>query len=178
MHTHSLSQQPLQPLLPADFHPSQGSHERCPTRFLTLALQELFGNTLHGMAAAVWGLNLSFNTKDTCDSSIKGLINTLTDAGMQVNLHDPLYKPNQAREHYPDNRVQLMENRYATLTGSDLLVIWNPSACFADIDIGLLHLHMNNPVIIDMCNLLDRHTMRYNNIQYYNNAHNYNNAQH
>ncbi len=104
---------------------------------------------------ALWGLSFKANTDDMREASSVALVEYLSARGMRIRAYDPEAK-HKAREMFANNeRVDVLENEYQALEGSQALAViteWNQ---FRTPDFERIKQTLSAPVIFDGRNLYD-----------------------
>jgi UDPglucose 6-dehydrogenase len=120
---------------------------------LTKKIRKYFKNDLAGKTIAVWGLAFKPNTDDIREAPALTIIDELLELGARVRAFDPEAMDN-VRAIY-GNRIQLVDNMYATLEGADCLAIMTEWAEFRTPDFGRIKSMLKESVIFDGRNLYD-----------------------
>ena len=124
---------------------------------LLRVLVKRMGEDLSGKTIAVWGLAFKPNTDDMREAPSLVTIEGLLERGARVVAHDP-EAMTEARRRFGD-RIELSEDDYAALAGSDALVIhteWNP---YRRPDFDRMKAEMAQPLVFDGRNLYDPQRM-------------------
>lgn len=104
---------------------------------------------------ALWGLSFKANTDDMREASSVALIEYLSARGMRIRAYDPEAN-HKARAMFANNeRVDVLENEYQALEGSQALAViteWNQ---FRTPDFERIKQTLSAPVIFDGRNLYD-----------------------
>jgi UDPglucose 6-dehydrogenase len=122
-------------------------------RLLFRKITSHFGEDLHGLCFAVWGLSFKPRTDDMREAPSVVLIEALLKAGAQVNVHDP-EALGQARLMFQD-RLCYHEVDYEALREADGLCIVTEWEEFRQPDFERMRELMKRPVIFDGRNLYD-----------------------
>ena len=130
-----------------------------------VAMQKLRGMIpdLAGKTGALLGLSFKPNTDDIRDAPSRGIVELLLEAGVTLNVHDPVAMDNFRKIH-PD--LNYCDNAYDAMTGADfgcLLTEWNE---YRQLDFPRLGGLMSGKVLLDCRNVydhdrLDVHGFRY-----------------
>lgn len=115
---------------------------------------------LEGKTIALLGLAFKANTDDVRYSPAITMIEDLLEQGAQLKLYDPAAMENM-RALFPD--LTYCTSIYETVTYADAVIIATEWDEFKKIDIAYLGQLMNNRVIIDSRNILDKQTLQNNN---------------
>ncbi len=116
-------------------------------------VRSALNDDLKGSRVAVWGLAFKPNTDDMRDAPALTLIEDLLGAGARVVAHDPVAMPEAKRRL--EDRVELAEDSYGALDGSDALVVvtdWNE---YRHPDFARIKQTLRRPVVVDGRNLYD-----------------------
>jgi UDPglucose 6-dehydrogenase len=112
-----------------------------------------FGANLSGRIFSVWGLAFKPRTDDMRDAPAINVIESLLDAGAQVQAFDP-EAMNEARKLFGD-RIRYAQHNYDALDGATALLIlteWNE---FRRPDFQRVKSLLRQPVIFDGRNIYD-----------------------
>jgi UDPglucose 6-dehydrogenase len=120
---------------------------------LTAILPDLRGRTV-----AVWGLAFKAGTDDMRESPAVTLIESLLDAGAQVQAHDP--QAMHVAQAIWGDRVRFAADPYYTLDGADALVVVTEWLVYRNPDFARIRAALREPVLIDGRNLYDPSRMR------------------
>jgi UDPglucose 6-dehydrogenase len=124
-----------------------------------------FGENLHGMHFAVWGLAFKPRTDDMREAPAVTAIEALLGAGANVHAHDPEALA-EAHKMFGE-RVYYHRVNYDALDGADALLIvteWNE---FRRPDFQRMRQLMKHPVVFDGRNIYDPAEMRQLGFTYY-----------
>ncbi|HET6471292.1 MAG TPA: UDP-glucose/GDP-mannose dehydrogenase family protein [Pseudomonadales bacterium] len=114
-----------------------------------------YGGSIEGLTFALWGLAFKPNTDDMREAPSRTLIEGLWARGATVRAYDPAAGSEARRLYGKHTGFVLCEQRDATLTGADALIViteWNE---FRSPDFGALKRQLNAPTIFDGRNLYD-----------------------
>lgn len=125
---------------------------------------------LKGKHIAIWGLSFKPKTDDVRDAPAAKVIRNLLKQGATVSAFDPVATEDFAK-HYPQLKVNYVDNRYAVLKGVDALVLVTEWDEFRVIDYKKIIKLMSNSLIIDGRNIYDKGILENNQIQYENIGH-------
>jgi UDPglucose 6-dehydrogenase len=121
--------------------------------FLVNKVKNHFGANLAGLTFALWGLAFKPRTDDMRDAPAINVIESLLDAGAQVQAFDP-EAMNEARKLFGD-RIRYAQRNYDALDGAAALLIlteWNE---FRRPDFQRVKSLLRQPVIFDGRNIYD-----------------------
>lgn len=121
-------------------------------------LKRHFGERLAGKTVAIWGLAFKPRTDDIREAPSLVLIDRLLDAGVKVQVHDPVAMDN-VKKIYGD-RISYSTLQYDALDSADALAIvteWNE---FRTPDFEAMRKRLSAPLIFDGRNLYDPVRMR------------------
>jgi UDPglucose 6-dehydrogenase len=124
-----------------------------------------FGERLHGMRFAVWGLAFKPRTDDMREAPAVTVIEALLQAGAEVHAYDPEALA-EAQRVFGD-RVRYHRVNYDALKGADALLViteWNE---FRRPDFERMRQLMKQPVVFDGRNIYDPDEMRELGFTYY-----------
>ncbi|WP_413738744.1 UDP-glucose dehydrogenase family protein [Sodalis sp. RH21] len=126
-----------------------------------------FGDDLQGKTFAVWGLSFKPNTDDMREASSRVLMETLWQAGAQVQAFDPEAMDETQRIYGHRTDLKLMGTKEAALQGAEALVICTEWQNFRAPDFDTIKAALKQPVIFDGRNLYDPERMASRGITYY-----------
>lgn len=109
---------------------------------------------LKGKTVGLLGLTFKPDTDDMRDAPALTLIEQLNRLGTKVKAYDPIVSQSGLRDGLSNVMVETDAERLAD--GCDALVVVTDWQQFRDLDYGKILPLMNNPVIIDARNFLDR----------------------
>jgi UDPglucose 6-dehydrogenase len=128
-------------------------------------MKKYFGSSLSGKTVAVWGLAFKPETDDMREAPAVSLINELLKQGCKVKAYDPVAR--HEAKHFFKDQVELVEQAYDALPGSDALAIlteWNE---FRTPDFEMIKRELKNPVVFDGRNLYNRTSLENQGLKYY-----------
>jgi len=114
---------------------------------------------------AVWGLAFKANTDDIRESPAVHCVQKFCDWGMRVKAYDPEAGP--AAQAILDGRVQLCQDAYEALDGSDALVVLTDWQEFRMPELESIKSRLRSPVVFDGRNLYDPRKIRDAGLHYY-----------
>jgi UDPglucose 6-dehydrogenase len=127
---------------------NQAARERFAER-----VREHFRGWESGVALAVWGLAFKANTDDVRESPAVYCASKFLDWGARVKAYDPEAGP--AAQAALDGRIELHQNAYEVLDGSDALVVLTDWSEFRTPDFEEIRNRLKRPVVFDGRNLYD-----------------------
>ena len=107
-----------------------------------------FGNDLNGKKIAVWGLSFKPNTDDMREAPSIDLINSILQAGGEVNAYDPKAM-DEARFYLKNLKVNYFNDKYSVLEGADALILVTEWREFRSPDFNLIKSKMKGNLFID-----------------------------
>jgi UDPglucose 6-dehydrogenase len=114
-------------------------------------VKEALGGVLIGKTVSVLGLTFKPNTDDVRNSISIPIITRLLKLGAKVKAYDPMGGDN-ARKIFEN--VEIFQDPYSALEGSDVVLILTAWKDFRDIDWKKVRDSVKNPVIIDSVGIL------------------------
>jgi len=126
-----------------------------------------FGDDLQGKTFAIWGLSFKPNTDDMREASSRVLMETLWQAGAQVQAFDPEAMDETQRIYGHRADLTLMGTKEAALHGADALVICTEWKNFRAPDFDTIKSALKQPVIFDGRNLYDPDRLASRGFVYY-----------
>lgn len=130
-------------------------------------LSAAFDGQLAGKTIALWGLAFKPNTDDMREAPSRELIESLWDAGAQVQAFDPEAMKETARIYGQRSDLRLVGSREEALVGADALVICTEWKQFRTIDFRWLKAQLASPVLVDGRNLFDPQIVKAAGLMYY-----------
>lgn len=106
-----------------------------------------------GKSIAVLGIAFKPNTDDTREAPAISIMNSLINLGAKIKAYDPIVKK---RPSTLNEKVFISEDLYATIEGSDLIILATEWDEFKSIDFKKVKKSMNNNIIIDGRNIFDK----------------------
>ncbi|MDU6412553.1 MAG: UDP-glucose/GDP-mannose dehydrogenase family protein [Yersiniaceae bacterium] len=134
---------------------------------LTQFIKREFGDNLKGKTFALWGLSFKPNTDDMREASSRVLMETLWEAGAQVQAFDPEAMDETQRIYGHRDSLKLMGTKEAALQGADALVICTEWQNFRAPDFDVIKASLKQPVIFDGRNLFDPERLAKRGFTYY-----------
>lgn len=126
-----------------------------------------FGDNLAGKTFALWGLSFKPNTDDMREASSRVLMETLWQAGAQVQAFDPEAMDETQRIYGHRADLKLMGTKEAALQGADALIICTEWQNFRAPDFDMVKTALKQPVIFDGRNLYDPDRLANRGFTYY-----------
>ncbi|WP_114193781.1 UDP-glucose dehydrogenase family protein [Edaphovirga cremea] len=126
-----------------------------------------FGNDLKGKTFALWGLAFKPNTDDMREASSRVLMETLWEAGAQIQAFDPEAMDETQRIYGHREDLKLMGTKEAALQGADALVICTEWQNFRAPDFDVIKSALKQPIIFDGRNLFDPERLAKRGFTYY-----------
>jgi len=132
---------------------------------LVRKIRHHFGMQLQGKCLAIWGLAFKPRTDDIREAPSLTLIDSLLQAGVTLQVHDPQALDNVQRLY--GDRLTYCEHAYDALDGADALVIVTEWQQFRQPDFHELQRRLKQPVIFDGRNLYEPKTLHEHGFTYY-----------
>lgn len=113
---------------------------------------------LKNKRVAILGLTFKANTDDTRYSPSLSIIRQLVKKGIEINAYDPMGIPKtkQMLEDKYLKHVKFFDNAYDCVTGTEAAVVVTEWKEFAELDFEKIYSLMNQKLVVDLRNLLDR----------------------
>jgi len=128
-------------------------------------IEKKLGRDIRGAQIAVWGLAFKADTDDIRESAALDVIQYLLDKGAHVKATDPKAMENM-KQVFKD-RVDWMHDPVSCAAGSDAVALLTDWPQYTTLPFRKIAATMNNPVIFDGRNCLNRDVMRETGFQYY-----------
>ena len=125
-----------------------------------------YQGNINGKSFAIWGLSFKPNTDDLREASSLTLIQLLWQNGATVKLYDPQAMPNFKRQFPDQNGYQLCETKENALENTDALCIVTEWDAFKSPDYNELHEKLNDKIIFDGRNVLNKAICDQHNLLY------------
>ena len=125
---------------------------------LVQKIENYYGSDLSKLTFAVWGLAFKPNTDDIREAPALTIIAELLKRGAKIKAFDP--EAMEQVQKYTQLDIEMVDNRYDALEGTDALIVvteWNE---FRAPDFGKIKSLLNSPVIFDGRNIFDLEQMR------------------
>jgi len=124
-----------------------------------------FGENLKDKKIAIWGLSFKPETDDMREAPSIPLINSLIEAGAEVNAYDP-QAINEAKFYLKGLDVKYYDNKYNALENVDALILVTEWKEFRSPDFKRILKLMNTNVFIDGRNQFNYHQMKEQGFNY------------
>jgi UDPglucose 6-dehydrogenase len=124
-----------------------------------------FGENLKDKKIAIWGLSFKPETDDMREAPSIPLINSLIEAGAEVNAYDP-QAINEAKFYLKGLDVKYFDNKYNALENVDALILVTEWKEFRSPDFKRILKLMNTNVFIDGRNQFNYHQMKEQGFNY------------
>ena len=125
-----------------------------------------FGGNLSGKTFGVLGLAFKENTDDIRESVGIEVVKTLRGLGAYLKVFDPQAMYN-AKKVLGEVCIKYCLDKYEVVEGSDALVILTEWKEFATLDLERIKNMLNNPIIFDGRNILDRKKVENSGFTYF-----------
>jgi len=109
-----------------------------------------------GKTIAVLGISFKPNTDDTRDAPGISIMNSLAKSGARIKTYDPIVKN---RPELLTEKAQICSDKYEALEDADLLILATEWDEFIGLDFTKAKKLMNNFIVIDGRNALDRDSL-------------------
>ena len=124
-----------------------------------------FGENLKNKKIAIWGLSFKPETDDMREAPSIPLINSLIEAGAEVNAYDP-QSIEEAKFYLKGLDVKYFDNKYNALENVDALILVTEWKEFRSPDFKRILKLMNTNVFIDGRNQFNYHQMKEQGFNY------------
>src|SRR6476646_3633433 len=145
-------------------HAIQTTNKNQKKRFAEKIVQKL-GRPIEGATIAVWGLAFKADTDDIRESSAIDVIRHLLDQGAEVVATDPKAMENM-KQVYKDE-VEWSPDPVHAAVGADAVALLTDWPQYSTLPFRKIAATMNQPIIFDGRNCLNRDVMREAGFQYY-----------
>ncbi|MFN4242863.1 MAG: UDP-glucose dehydrogenase family protein [Tepidisphaerales bacterium] len=142
----------------------QQVNENQKRRFVDKIVSKL-GRPIQGATIAVWGLAFKADTDDIRESPALTVIRELLDRGATVRAHD--YKGMENMRQVFKDEVQFVHDPVTCAAGSDAVALITDWPQYTTLPFRKIAATMNQPIIFDGRNCLQRDVMRESGFQYY-----------
>ncbi|MEO7161110.1 MAG: UDP-glucose/GDP-mannose dehydrogenase family protein, partial [Polaromonas sp.] len=122
------------------------------------------GGSVAGKRLAVFGLTFKGKTDDVRESPSIDMIQALFERGAKIHAYDPSH-PAEAARLLPD--LWMAYTAVDAVKSADALVVLTDWQNFIDCDLGELADYMSDPVMVDLRNLFEEHTVLSNGFRHY-----------
>jgi len=127
-------------------------------------VKQRYGADLKGRTFGVWGLSFKPGTDDVREAPALTIVRGLLEAGATVRAFDPVagrqFEKELARGNAQNTGFQLVDDRYAALSGADALVLITEWKEFRSPDFSRIRTLLKQPVIFDGRNQYDASRLR------------------
>ena len=120
-------------------------------------IKKLLGESLLGKQITVWGLAFKAETDDVREAPSLMVIRQLQENGAKVRVFDPVAKES-AKKILSD--VEFVDDLYASVDGSECLVVVTEWKQFKEADLDRIKKLMNQPNVVDGRNLFEVSKMK------------------
>ena len=124
-----------------------------------------FDGNISGKRIAVWGLAFKPGTDDIREAPALTVIDQLLSAGADVVVHDPEAMDNV--QALLGDRVEYCDNKNAAIRQADALVVMTNWDEYTGVEPGMLRWNMNDVVVFDGRNCINRDWFAYGQSDYY-----------
>lgn len=135
-------------------------------RYLIPKITTHFKGNLKGKTLTLWGLSFKPNTDDMREAPSRVIIRELLEQGAVVKAHDPVALE-EARRLGLDKEIELSDDNYAALQGSDGLILVTEWLQYREPDFTKMKQLMKTPVIFDGRNIYKPGMAREHGFTYY-----------
>ena len=126
---------------------------------------EKIGRPIQGARIAVWGLAFKADTDDIRESAAIDVIRWLLDNGAHVRATDPKAMDNMKQIFQQE--VEWMPDPVSAAVGTDAVALMTDWAQYSTLPFRKIAATMNQPILFDGRNCLNRELMRETGFQYY-----------
>jgi UDPglucose 6-dehydrogenase len=133
-------------------------------RFATKIIEKL-GRPIEGATIAVWGLAFKADTDDIRESAAIDVIRLLLEKGARVKAHD--YKGMDNMKQLFKDDVEWCHDPVSAAAGADAVALLTDWPQYTTLPFRKIAATMNQPIIFDGRNCLNREVMRESGFQYY-----------
>ena len=120
-------------------------------------IKKLLGDNISGKQITVWGLAFKAETDDVREAPALTVIQQLQENGAKIRVFDPVAKES-AQKILKD--VEFLDDLYASVDGSECLVVVTEWKQFKEADLSRIKKLMNQPNMVDGRNLFEVGKMR------------------
>ena len=125
-----------------------------------------YGGRLEGKVIALWGLAFKPNTDDMRAAPSRVLIQSLLDAGVHIQAHDPAATGEARRLFGERSALHFADSPEAALEGADALAVVTEWPCFKAPDFRLMGRRLRDRMVFDGRNLYDPKVMAQHGLGY------------
>ncbi|MGN6726344.1 MAG: UDP-glucose dehydrogenase family protein [Tepidisphaeraceae bacterium] len=146
-------------------HAIQTVNKNQKKRFVEKIVEKL-GRPIEGATIAVWGLAFKADTDDIRESASIDVIEHLLSKGATVRAHDYKGQDNM-KQLFKDRGVEWATDPVTAAAGADAVALCTDWPQYTTLPFRKIAATMNQPIIFDGRNCLNRDVMRENGFQYY-----------
>ncbi len=128
-------------------------------------IEEKLGRAIEGATIAVWGLAFKADTDDIRESPAIDVIGYLLERGASVRAHD--YKGMDNMKQVFKDQVEWCSDPVTAAAGADAVALCTDWPQYSTLPFRKIAATMNQPIIFDGRNCLNRDVMRETGFQYY-----------
>src|SRR5262245_7215015 len=128
-------------------------------------IEEKLGRAIEGSTIAVWGLAFKADTDDIRESPAIDVIGYLLERGASVRAHD--YKGMDNMKQVFKDQVEWCNDPVTAAAGADAVALCTDWPQYSTLPFRKIAATMNQPIIFDGRNCLNRDVMRETGFQYY-----------
>jgi UDPglucose 6-dehydrogenase len=128
-------------------------------------IQKHFKGELKDKTIAIWGLSFKPMTDDMREAPAVTLINSLLQANCKIKAYDPV-AGHEASKLF-ENRIEICQNAYDAVEGSDALAIMTEWNEFRSPDFEFLKKELRSSVVFDGRNLFNPQSVEASGLNYY-----------
>ena len=126
-----------------------------------------YNGDIKGMTFALWGLSFKPNTDDMREAPSRTLMESLWDAGANVQAYDPVAMDECQRIYGKRENFSLMKTQEAALKDADALIIVTEWKNFRAPDFEVITRNLKEAVIFDGRNLFEPARLEEQGVTYY-----------
>jgi len=120
-------------------------------------IKKLLGDNISGKQITVWGLAFKAETDDVREAPALTVIQQLQENGAKIRVFDPVAKES-AQKILKD--VEFLDDLYASVDGSECLVVVTEWKQFKEVDLERIKKLMNQPNMVDGRNIFEVSKMK------------------
>jgi len=120
-------------------------------------IKKLLGDNISGKQITVWGLAFKVETDDVREAPALTVIQQLQENGAKIRVFDPVAKES-AQKILKD--VEFLDDLYASVDGSECLVVVTEWKQFKEVDLERIKKLMNQPNMVDGRNIFEVSKMK------------------
>ena len=126
-----------------------------------------FGEDFSAKTFAIWGLSFKPNTDDMREAPSRVVMDQIWQRGGKVKAYDPVSMDEAQRIYNDHPSLQLVNDPYNALIGTDALVVVTEWKIFRSLDLDVMKKNMRQHVIVDGRNIYDPRILREAGFVYY-----------